>query len=368
MEVDTALDRVGLHYSSDTQPGISRRRCGKGFSYVRADGARVRDPQTLARIRALAIPPAYEQVWICSDPNGHLQATGIDARGRKQYRYHAEWRCIRDADKFARLHEFGRALTRIRKKVATDMRKPRLHRDCVIATVVRLLDRTLIRVGNEQYVKENNSYGLTTMRTRHVRVRGSKIRFDFRGKSGVRHSVLIDDPRTAEVMRCCLELPGQELFQYLDDAGEPRIVSSTDVNEYLRAAGGEDFSAKDFRTWYATLSAIEILAPLRFASEREAKAQIKSALTKIAAQLGNTPSMCRKCYVHPGVLTLFLRDELHIRAKRGRNGRERLLHLLQCVSKAPDTFARGTAAKQPSSRALGLRRPGRTAKEGRAWL
>lgn len=368
MERDAALDRIGLYYSSDAQAGIRRRRRGKGFSYLNDDGSIVRDAKTLARIRALAIPPAYREVWICAHPDGHLQATGIDARGRKQYRYHTEWRSVRDADKFARLAQFGRSLSRIRKKVAADMRKPPTDRDCVVATVVRLLDRTLIRVGNEQYAKENKSYGLTTMRARHVRVRGSNIRFDFRGKAGVQHSIRIDDPRVAEVMRGCLDLPGQELFQYLDEAGEPRTVTSTDVNEYLRAASGEDFSAKDFRTWYATLNALETLAPLSFETQREAKAHIKAALARIAARLGNTPTMCRKCYVHPGVLSHFLSGELARRSARGRNSRERLLQLLQCVSKAPDTFARGTAAKQPSSRASALERLRQSAKEEQAWL
>lgn len=328
-----------LRYSSDETPGIERKKRGNGFVYSHPDGKRVSDEETLARIRKLAIPPAYRQVWISADPQGHLQATGVDARGRKQYRYHAEWRAIRDADKFARMPDFGRALTRIRKRVSLDLKRDGLARERVIAAVVRLLDRTLIRIGNEQYARDNGSYGLTTLRTRHVRLRGGTIRLEFRGKSGIVHAVSVTDAEAATVVKGCLELPGQELFQYLDDAGARRTVSSSDVNEYLREASGQDFSAKDFRTWYATSAALETLLPLSFTTQKEAKSHIKETLCSIAARLGNTPTMCRKSYVHPAVLDAFLQGRLT--AGRSRlSGRERLLQLLARVSQAPDMRAR----------------------------
>lgn len=344
------LQSVGLHFSSDEQPGWQRIAAGRGFSYLDKDGQRLKDRATLARIRALAIPPAYKNVWICASPNGHLQATGIDARGRKQYRYHPQWRAVRDANKFERLFAFHRALPHIRRKVAADMRLPGMPRERVLATIVRLLDRTLIRVGNEQYVRENHSYGLTTLRTRHVAVRGRAIRFEFRGKAGVQHQVTLNDPRAAAVIRNCLELPGQELFQYLDEQGERHSLSSSDVNEYLRAAGGEAFSAKDFRTWYATVAALEALAGARFETRREADALLKQTLCAIAERLGNTPAMCRKCYVHPEVINSFLNGGLASQGSR-RTSRERLLQRLQRASRTPDA-----QAVQPARRPRGVAR------------
>ena len=331
-EVEEALADAGLRYSSDEEPGIARRRSGRGFSYVDAQGRVIRDPAVLSRIRSLAIPPAYRDVWICRSANGHLQATGIDARGRKQYRYHPEWRALRDADKFERLAAFGKSLSRIRKRVSTDIRATGMTRERVVATVVRLLDRTLIRIGNEQYARANRSYGLTTLRDRHVAVRGKTIHFEFRGKAGIVHKLSVDDPAAADALRDCLDLPGQELFQYVDDAGTRRTVTSTDVNAYLREASGADYTAKDFRTWHATIAALEALGTLRFTSAREAKGHVKDVLCGIAARLGNTPAMCRKCYVHPGVLEAFLLGRLSVSK---RTSRERLLQLLSRTAQSP---------------------------------
>jgi DNA topoisomerase-1 len=327
---------VSLRYSTDERPGIRRRRCGGGFIYVLPDGRRLKDGEAIARIRRLAIPPAYQDVWICPLQDGHLQATGRDARGRKQYRYHPLWREVRDADKFRRMAAFGQALPRIHRRVAADSRLPQLSREKILATVVRLLESTLIRVGNEQYVKENRSYGLTTLRERHVEVKGDLIQFDFRGKHGLAHRVAVSDPRAAAVVRSCLELPGQELFQYLDESGQPKVVTSSDVNDYLQEIAGEEFSAKDFRTWYATSRALEVLAGRSFESMREAKSQLMELLVQISRRLGNTPTMCRKCYVHPGVVDAFLAGELAGEkvGRRGRSARQRLLQLLRKLSSA----------------------------------
>lgn len=323
-----ALAATGLHYSSDDQPGIHRRRNGKGFVYVTPDGVRVTEAGTLIRIRSLAIPPAYERVWICASAAGHLQATGIDARGRKQYRYHPDWRAVRDADKFDRMLDFGRALTRVHRRVAQDLRKPGMSRERVLATVVRLLERTLIRVGNEQYARENKSYGLTTLRTQHVDVSGDVIHFAFRGKSRIRHRLAVTDRHAAAVVRRCLDLPGQELFQYMDGDGALRAVTSSDVNDYIRDAAGESYTAKDFRTWYATIGALEALMHRPYANAREARTHVQAVLTEVSRRLGNTPSMCRKCYVHPGVLQAYLSGRLGAGGKPARTGRERLLLLL----------------------------------------
>jgi DNA topoisomerase-1 len=321
-----------LVYSSDTQPGLRRLRRGSGFAYCDADGRAVKDEATLARIRKLAIPPAYRDVWICAKANGHLQAVGYDARGRKQYRYHPKWRAVRDEDKFRRMLDFGRALPALHRRIATDLRLPGMQRDKVLATIVRLLETTLIRVGNEQYARENHSYGLTTLRNRHVAVHGDVIEFEFKGKHGIRHRIAVSDPRAAAVVRRCRELPGQDLFEYLDESGERRGVSSSDVNDYLQRISGEPFTAKDFRTWYATIAALADLSARDFSTAREAKEHVKETLCAVARRLGNTPAMCRKCYVHPGVIDAFLAGEL----KNGRavrvNERERLLKLLRRVS------------------------------------
>jgi DNA topoisomerase-1 len=318
-----------LRFSTDADPGITRRRAGGGFVFVMPDGRRVTDEATLARIRKLAVPPAYEKVWICKDPRGHLQATGIDARGRKQYRYHPHWRSVRDAHKFERMMAFGRALPRIHRRIAHDLKVPGLPRDKVLAAVVRLLERTLIRVGNDEYARTNKSYGLTTLRDHHVKVNGARVRFSFRGKHGIRHEVEIDAPRVSKVLRKCLELPGQELFGYIDEHDIVRDVSSSDVNSYLKEISGESFTAKDFRTWYATSAALEALAGESFSNARESKQKLKSALEAVADRLGNTVTMCRKCYVNPVVVDAFLAGELREVELRGTGDeRVRLLHFL----------------------------------------
>jgi len=318
-----------LRFSSDSEPGITRRRAGSGFFYVGLTGRRVADQAVLARIRKLAIPPAYRDVWICRDVSGHLQATGIDARGRKQYRYHERWRSVRDAHKFERMMAFGRALPRLRRRISRDLKLPGMPRDKVLATIVRLLERTLIRVGNEEYARSNHSYGLTTLRNRHVGVKGNVARFSFRGKHGIKHEVAVEDPRVSAVLRKCLDLPGQELFEYVDEDGTVRDVGSSDVNEYLKSIAGEDFTAKDFRTWYATTSVLESLAGRPFNTVRESKEAVQRALRAVADKLANTPAMCRKCYVNPVVVDAFMAGELReVTLKGGGDGRVRLLHLL----------------------------------------
>ncbi|NDZ12573.1 DNA topoisomerase [Variovorax sp. WS11] len=293
-------------------PGLTRARHGSSFRYRDAKGQWVRDVDEISRIRLLAIPPAYTDVWICPLPNGHLQATGIDARGRKQYRYHAEWRLLKDETKFERLELFGRALPKIRARVARDLREGAREalpgRATVLATLVRLLDVTFLRVGNEEYASSNRSYGLTTLRTRHVDVRGASLKLRFRGKSGVLHEARVDDRKVTRVIRRCQQLPGQELFQYQDSEGELRTVSSTDVNDYLREAAGENFSAKDFRTWHGTVQALE-LTRLACSSDSVGESagprfSAKEILTTVAKQLGNTPAVCKKAYIHPAVLAL----------------------------------------------------------------
>jgi DNA topoisomerase-1 len=302
----------GLVYVNADMPGLTRVRHGSSFRYRDAKGRWLRDPDELSRIRQLAIPPAYTDVWICPLPNGHLQATGIDARGRKQYRYHAEWRLLKDETKFERLELFGRALPKIRARVARDLQagaKEQLPgRATVLATLVRLLDITFLRVGNEEYASSNRSYGLTTLRNRHVDVRGTSLRLRFRGKSGVLHEARVDDPRVARVIRRCQQLPGQELFQYQGSDGEVHSVSSSDVNEYLREAAGDNFTAKDFRTWHGTVQALE-LTRIACSGESEGEAggsrvNAKEILGAVARQLGNTPAVCKKAYIHPAVLTL----------------------------------------------------------------
>jgi DNA topoisomerase I len=298
---------AGLTYVTEGRPGIVRRRAGKFFTYVDAQGTRVRDSETLRRIRALAIPPAWTEVWICASPSGHVQAVGRDARGRKQYRYHSRWREVRDESKYARMLAFARALPVIRARVEKDLARPGLPRDKVLATVVRLLETTLIRVGNEEYARQNKSFGLTTMRNRHVAVSGSTLRFHFRGKSGKEHAVDVRDPRLARIVRRCQELPGQELFQYVDDGGTRQTIDSADVNDYLRQAAGAEFTAKDFRTWAGTVLAALALAEVQaFTTKRQARRNIVRAVESVARRLGNTPAICRKGYVHPAVIDAYL--------------------------------------------------------------
>jgi DNA topoisomerase-1 len=315
--IETAKE-AGLHYVAERADGIHRRRRGKGFYYSNSAGKQVRDIATLGRIKSLVIPPAWEDVWICGDPLGHLQAVGRDQRGRKQYRYHPRWREVRDENKYDRLREFGRALPRIRRRVARDMRKPGLPREKVLATVVKLLETTLIRVGNEEYLRENHSTGLTTMRNKHVEIHGSEIHFEFRGKSGVEHAVDLRDRRLAKIVRACQHLPGQELFQYVDDDGTRHAIGSQDVNDYLHQIGGGEFTAKDFRTWSGTVLAAMALQEFeKFDSEAQAKRNVVAAIESVAKKLGNTKAVCRKCYVHPAVLNTYLDGKL-LNAVRGR--------------------------------------------------
>ena len=305
---------AGLVYVSDAQPGIRRLRRGKGFGYRDADGRPLVDRAELARIRALAIPPAYEDVWICANPDGHLQATGRDARGRKQYRYHKDWRALREHGKFDRILAFGAALPRLRRQARHDLALAGLPREKVLALLVRLLDETLIRVGNEAYARDNRSYGLTTLRSRHVRVVRGRLRFAFHGKSGQEQEVELDDRRLARIVRRVQQLPGQRLFQYLDDTGQRQGVDSGMVNDYLRGACGEDFSAKDFRTWGGTAHAAGVLActPLPDkGGERARRHVLLAAVRQVAEVLGNTPAVCRKSYIHPEVFEGWRDGSLH---------------------------------------------------------
>ncbi len=295
-----------LHYVDDIQPGITRKKLRGKFSYFEPSGQRITDPDEIKRINALAVPPAYTDVWICPDPCGHLQATGRDARGRKQYRYHPRWREVRDADKYSRLREFGLALPKLRKQLEALLAAPGFSRDKVMATVITLLDATLIRVGNTQYARDNRSYGLTTLRSRHVEVNGSAILFQFRGKSGIEHQITVKDRRLARIIKRCLEIPGQNLFQYLDENGERHTVSSSDVNAYLQTLTGADFTAKDYRTWAGSALALAVLRELTHESETEAKRHVVEMVKGVAKQLGNTPAVCRKSYIHPAVVEKFM--------------------------------------------------------------
>jgi DNA topoisomerase-1 len=291
-----------LHYVDDTQPGLSRKKIRGKFAYFDPSGQRITDPAEIQRINALAVPPAYTDVWICADPRGHLQATGRDARGRKQYRYHARWREVRDTDKYSRLRDFGLALPKLRKKLESILATPGFSREKVMATVITLLDATLIRIGNTQYAKENRSYGLTTLRDRHVEINGSAILFQFRGKSGVEHRITVKDRRLARIVKRCQDIPGQNLFQYFDENGERHAITSADINAYLQTLTGADFTAKDYRTWAGSALALAVLRQLEWQPESEAKRHVVQTVKDVARQLGNTPAVCRKCYIHPGVL------------------------------------------------------------------
>jgi DNA topoisomerase I len=302
---------AGLRYVTDAAPGIRRLRAGVGFAFRDAAGARVRDPAALARIRSLAIPPAWRDVWICASPTGHLQATGRDARGRKQHRYHPRWREVSGETKFHRMIAFGRALPRIRRRVATDLSRRALSREKVLATIVRLLERTLIRVGNREYARDNGSFGLTTMRVRHVDVNGAAVRFAFRGKRGIEHCVDVHDRRLARIVRQCRELPGHELFQWIDEHGARSPVDSSDVNAYLRELSGEDFTSKDFRTWGGTVLAASALARQPAgATKTAARRNVAQAIEAVARNLGNTRAVCRQSYVHPAVVAAYLDGSL----------------------------------------------------------
>ena len=315
-EPSEAAKAASLRYVNAARPGIRRRRSGKAFSYRAADGSLVRDKATLARIRSLAIPPAWTDVWICPLPEGHLQATGRDARGRKQYRYHPRWRLVREETKYERLLVFGETLPRIRTRVRKDLALPGLPRDKVLATIVRLLETSFIRVGNEEYARANRSFGLTTLRNRHVEISGSTLRFRFQGKSGKAHTVDVSDRHVAQLVRRCRDLPGQDLFQYLDEGGEPQPIDSGAVNDYLRTIAGQEFTAKDFRTWAGTLLAARML------SAGEGPPGVVETAKAVAQQLGNTAAICRKCYIHPAVLAAHQNPDLlglweTLRAKPG---------------------------------------------------
>ncbi len=300
-----------LIYVNDTVAGFRRVLFRKSFRYTDSKGSVITDASILKRIHALAIPPAWREVWICPVANGHLQATGRDSRGRKQYRYHPHWREIRDETKYDRMLAFARALPRIRRRVARDLKEPDLSRCQILATVVRLLDLSLIRVGNDEYARENHSYGLTTMKNRHAKIQGSTVRFQFRGKSGKQHSVAVHDARLARIIRKCRDIPGQDLFQYVDGSGNLQHVHSEDVNEYLRAISEGDFTAKDFRTWTGTVLASDALRGLEpFRTAAQAKRNVVAAVMNVASRLGNTPAICRKCYINPQILTAYLRGSM----------------------------------------------------------
>jgi DNA topoisomerase-1 len=324
---------AGLRYVSDASPGIRRRRSGRGFSYRDAEDRLIRDRSVLRRIRALVIPPAWTDVWICPLPNGHIQATARDAKGRKQYRYHARWREVRDENKYDRMIAFGEALPALRTRTDEDLLQPGLPRTKILATVVRLLELTLIRVGNEEYARANASYGLTTLRSGHVSISGATLTFRFRGKSAKTHEIEISDRRLAAVVKRCQALPGHELFQYLDEEGRRQSIDSADVNDYLRESMKEEFTAKDFRTWAGSVLAAQTLSAMTDReSEAERKAGVVEAIKVVAKRLGNTPATCRKHYIHPAVLAAFLSGKLKIEAPAGEdpsNDEASLLRLLR---------------------------------------
>jgi DNA topoisomerase-1 len=328
-----AARSAGLRYVSDDEPGIRRLRSGKAFRYQQDGGRGITDPKILARIKRLAIPPAWTDVWICPREDGHIQATGRDARRRKQYRYHPDWRAVRDETKYERTLAFGDALPRIRRRVERDLKRPGLGREKVLATMVRLLETTLVRVGNEEYAKANGSIGLSTMRDQHVKIDGSTLHFSFKGKSGKYHRIDLRDPKIARIVQRAQDLPGQELFQYVDENGQQQKVSSEDVNDYLRQIAGEEFSAKDFRTWAGTVLAAIALAQFeRFDTKAQAKKNLVSAIENVARRLGNTPAVCRKCYIHPVVLQSYL-DGTTIEVLRARTD-DALSHGLPALSGA----------------------------------
>ena len=323
LEPEELAQLAHLRYYTDDKPGFTRRKADTegGFHFFDQHGARITDEAEIQRIHSLAIPPAYTDVWICPSKNGHLQATGKDAKGRKQYRYHPKWRETADANKYSRVMAFALALPDIRQRVDHDLSKPGLPREKVLATVVKLLETTLIRVGNEEYAKTNKHYGLTTMRNRHVKVKGATIEFSFRGKSGVDHTIELENPRMARVVKSCQEIPGQELFQYLDHDGQRHSIDSADVNSYLQEISGQPFTAKDFRTWAGTVLAAMALQEFEsFDSEAVAKKNIVAAIERVSERLGNTPSVCRKCYVHPAILEAYVEgsmlDALRVKAEK----------------------------------------------------
>jgi len=336
-EVQEAVAEAGLVYVSDGMPGISRRRQGEAFEYLDPKGRPISDERTLARIRSLAIPPAYEEVWICPLPNGHLQATGKDARGRKQYRYHPTFREVRDEAKFGRMVDFGKALPRIHDRLEEHLALPGMPREKVLAAIVYLLEKSLIRVGNEEYAKENKSFGLTTLRNRHVKVEGADVVFNFLGKSKVRHKIRLHDRKLARVVKRLQELPGQELFQYVDEQGTSHSVTSNDVNAYLKEISRSSFTAKDFRTWAGTVLALTELAGVEAPdTKKAAKSQVNAVIKVVAQQLGNTPAVCRKCYVHPAVLDAYTTGRLRefLKDRRATKHPEMVDQVMECAEDA----------------------------------
>jgi DNA topoisomerase-1 len=329
---------AGLRYVTDATPGIARQRAGTGFRYRNANGAAIRDSAVISRIKALAIPPAWERVWICPLDDGHLQATGRDARGRKQYRYHRRWREVRDETKYGRMLAFASALPRIRRRVRQDLAPAGLPRDKVLATVVRLLETTRMRVGNEEYARENDSFGLTTLRVRQVRVRGSTMQFRFRGKSGIWHEFALSDRKLAAIVRRMRDLPGYELFQYLDEQGKTRAVDSGDVNAYIKNAAGEEFTSKDFRTWAGTVLAAMALHEF-------GKDGLSRAIEQVARQLGNTKAVCRKCYIHPAVIEAYQEGTL-AQAMNSHSAERCVQRLLARRARAKRTISLLPALKQ----------------------
>ncbi|HEX8522011.1 MAG TPA: DNA topoisomerase IB [Tepidisphaeraceae bacterium] len=306
-----AAKEAGLVYVSDESAGITRVKSGKGFVYKDPKGKTVKDFETLVRIKHLAIPPAWTEVWICPLERGHIQAVGRDARGRKQYRYHEKWRETRDEAKYEKMIEFAKALPSIRQRTRAHLKLPGLPKEKVLAAIVQIMEKTLIRVGNEEYAKANNSYGLTTLQDKHAKIKGGKIHFEFRGKSGVEHEIDLQDPRLAEVAKKCQDLPGQELFQYLDENGKVCDIGSADVNDYLRSIAGHAFTAKDFRTWAGTVLAAQALSEIgAFTTQKQAKTNVVQAVESVAKQLGNTKAVCRKCYIHPAILQSYLDGQL----------------------------------------------------------
>ena len=359
--VETGRAVSGLVYVNDNDPGIRRVKAGAGFGYRDGEGHPVRDPATLERIRALVIPPAWTDVWICPDSRGHIQATGRDQRGRKQYRYHTGWSQARDGTKYERVIAFGRALPRLRRRVAADLALRGLPRRKVLAAIVRLLESTLIRVGNDEYARANGSFGLTTLRDRHARIGATRITFEFRGKSGKVHKTGLRDRRLARIVKSCQDVPGQRLFQYLDEEGQAHPVESADVNAYLREALGDDFSAKDFRTWAGTLLAIRALLETPCpANETEARRQQALCVQATAGLLGNTPAVCRKAYIHPAVFEAHARGGLVLPGGRADRAFERaVIRFLDAMSKAG--AAAPAKTRQPSRPPRDVRRGPRQA-------
>ena len=342
---------AGLRYTTDAKPGIRRTRHGGNFRYFNAEGRRVTSTEELARIRSLVIPPAWEEVWICPDPRGHLQATGRDARGRKQYRYHPKWREIRDETKYDRMIGFAQALPEIRERTDRDLKKPGVPREKVLATVVQLLEKTLIRVGNDEYAKQNRSFGLTTLRDGHVDVRGGRVRFAFRGKSGIEHEIDLDDRRLARIVRACRDIPGYDLFQFYGEDGKRQSVGSTDVNAYLKELTGEEYTSKDFRTWAGTVHAAELLRDCTdYKSAAEAKRHVLRAVESVAKRLGNTKAVSRKCYIHPAVFDSYA-DGTMVKMRIARARRSRSPYALNECEAAVLALLQGRSPKQKGRKA-----------------